>query len=74
MSWHKISVNELDTCTFTQNLAGSYGRGSHMSLDVIVTITPEGDCSAKFRVSEQQGIVGEFSTLKDAVEAYNELR
>jgi hypothetical protein len=71
---HMLVIDDLTNFEVKQNLAGSYGQGSHKSLDTVIRINIDGTASAVFRVESHGVKIGEFSSLRHAIEQYNEVR
>ena len=68
---HKINSNDLRGYEFKQEIAGSYGKGEHKTLNVRILT---GDVATVwYEVLENRVLIGFRSKLSDAVVLYNEL-
>ncbi len=71
---HTIEMDQLKGFEIKHNLAGSYGQGSHKSLDAVIQINTDGTASVVFQVESHRVKVGKFNTLQLAVQQYNEVK
>ena len=74
MNKHIISAEELSKFNFTLRLASSAGSFSNKRLDAVLIFSPSGYVIADYVVTSEDNIKYPFLTsLRDAVEKYNEL-
>lgn len=71
---HTIEIDQLTAFEIKHNLAGSYGQGSHKSLDAVIQISTDGTAAVVFQVESHRVKIGEFKTLPLAVRQYNEVK
>ena len=74
MKSHVISAHALDGLELKQNIAGSYGNGSHKSLDAVVRMNADGTGSVVFQVESHRVKLSEHVSLLNAIESYNEVK
>jgi len=67
---HKIKLEDFKDFTITYQVAGSYGKGSHKTLNSIISVI----CSNfEYEVLENTKLVLKTFSLTEALEKFNEL-
>lgn len=67
---HEIKFEDFENCVITHELAGSYGNGSHKTLNCVIPVTGH---IFQYEVLENKKVVLKTFHFLTALEKYNEL-